>query len=194
MPKTLVYLDGGNTLLGEFDYTEANTHALKMERAGLGDVGYMVGTRYSTPGKQRDYSQQRVYVFFREAPIDLELELHRRRRNGLVQARWFVLPKPPMRLWSVAVRPTPEEITRYGLIYDKDYYEDREKRIAARTASIAVAEYCNHPDLRNWLCGAERSYARATEIAHPRHSDSYIIAEALKREQKGVVSHEAATV
>jgi len=43
--------------------------------------------------------------------------------------------------YSVAVRPTPEEVKRNGYYYDEAYYEDRAEIISAESESEAIAEF-----------------------------------------------------
>lgn len=77
-----------------------------------------------------------------------------------------------MKVWSVAVRPTPEEVKAKGLYYDKPYYDDRTVYIAAATAAEAEAKYKVHPQLQGWLCPAEKPYVRAVEYTKENFPDN----------------------
>lgn len=82
-----------------------------------------------------------------------------------------------MKTYSVAVRPTPEEIKSRGLYYEEQYYEDREKQFQANSPEEAVKMYIeadkakeDRPDIglkkggHFFLRREEFQYVRAREV------------------------------
>lgn len=85
------------------------------------------------------------------------------------------------KLYSVAVRPTPEEVKKHHLYYDEAYYEDREKKFMASSPEEAVALYIesdkakeDRPDVcmkkgdHFFLRREEFKYIRAREVNNER--------------------------
>lgn len=83
-----------------------------------------------------------------------------------------------MTTYSVAVRPTKEEIKRHSLHYDEAYYEDRKKHIKAASEAEAVTKYIesdkaptDRPDIglrkgdHFFLTPAEIKYVRARPVS-----------------------------
>lgn len=78
--KTLVYHNGGDTFLGEYDSDKNTQKGIDAKAKEAGQVGCLYGhTDMYGP-------RTNVIVFFQERP-DAE-EIERRRHNGLKAARW----------------------------------------------------------------------------------------------------------
>lgn len=82
--------------------------------------------------------------------------------------------------YSVAVRPTPDQVKRGGLFYDPAYYEDRARVIDAKTPAIAAELYVEYhrssedrPDVGIkrgdlvWLTKPEIPFLKAFEVKIP---------------------------
>jgi hypothetical protein len=85
MLNTLVYTDGGNNCHGTKELSKDAILEIKRREKSTGSKGYMVGHRYWNNEKER------VIVFFREIPEDIQLEEFKRRRNGFMGAKWNLL-------------------------------------------------------------------------------------------------------
>lgn len=78
-----------------------------------------------------------------------------------------------MKTFSVAVRPTPEEVKARNLYYDERYYEGREREYVAETPEEAVKMYIeddkakeDRPDVR--MKKGEHFFLQRTEIPYVR--------------------------
>jgi hypothetical protein len=69
--------------------------------------------------------------------------------------------------FSVAVRPTPEEVKRLDLCYDEEYYEAREGIYECESEDIAKELYC--VEYGYFLHSDEREHIRATDIGTARN-------------------------
>jgi hypothetical protein len=82
MLKTLVYTDGGNNCHGTQDLSKGDLAEMKNYEKNNGSKGYMIGHRLF------DNEKERVIVFFKEIPEDIQIEEFKRRRNGFMGAKW----------------------------------------------------------------------------------------------------------
>lgn len=82
--KMLIYENGGNGYLGEYQLLPADFRIYKNDAKMRGYIGYLSGYRRDC----RNESQS-VVVFFKKQPS--KQEILRRRNNGFLAARWYWL-------------------------------------------------------------------------------------------------------
>lgn len=83
--NTVIYKNGGNIYVGEFDLTTSQINKFKKEAKKEGVKGYITGRRYY------NNKEDKVIVFFDKIPEDIHKEELKRRKNGLIGAKWYWL-------------------------------------------------------------------------------------------------------